>query len=288
MNVWLVQESGEQSLSQQYPNKEDTARPVPQLLHSLLVHTLNFCSFASIDARDSSNLFIAVPGVSDGSIVLWSLPWETLIGTVPPVEGDKTGMVMTLSLLYYQDRLTIVAGHETGWVAVYSQQDDQTWRRIRKCDPLPGQEPKQPILSLDVLSPDPTTIFYSGADNGINAEKLDQSSAHRKTTGHSGQQSLRIRSDHRIFATAGWDGRGRVYSAQNISDIKELAVLKYHSDGCYALDFAEAFAKEADTASSKQVLKRPSPAEQRAQRIKHTHWLALGSKDGRVSLWDVF
>ncbi|TKX21915.1 putative ASTRA-associated protein [Elsinoe australis] len=190
LNVWLVQESGEQSLSQQYPNKEDTARPVPQLLHSLLVHTLNFCSFASIDARDSSNLFIAVPGVSDGSIVLWSLPWETLIGTVPPVEGDKTGMVMTLSLLYYQDRLTIVAGHETGWVAVYSQQDDQTWRRIRKCDPLPGQEPKQPILSLDVLSPDPTTIFYSGADNGINAEKLDQSSAHRKTTGHSGQQSL--------------------------------------------------------------------------------------------------
>ncbi|KAF4552133.1 WD domain-containing protein 7 [Elsinoe fawcettii] len=287
LHVWLVREQDEPTLSQAYPVK-GSDHLKPQLLHSLDVHTLNFCSFASLRTRDSNNLLIAVPGVNDGNIVLWSLPFETLLGTVPPIEGDKTGMIMALSLVYHQDRLTIIAGHESGWLAIYSQQNDQTWRRIRRCDAGGMPDPKQPMLSLDVSLPDPTVVFYSGADQAINAEHLEQGIATRVATGHSGQQSLRVRSDRKIFATAGWDGRGRVYSANDVHNIKELAVLKYHTEGCYALDFATVLPSLPNETTSSTITRRQTPAQQRLQKIQSTHWLALGSKDGRISLWSVF
>jgi WD40 repeat protein len=122
-------------------------------------------------------------------------------------------------------------------------------------------------------------------------------------TKHSGQQSLTVRSDGKIFATAGWDGRMRIYS---IKSLKEVAVLKWHKEGCYAVAFAE-IAKTADARveSSKAVGEEDPMDEQsllpvsaarqvstirqqRENRTKNTHWLAAGSKDGKVSLWDVF
>lgn len=128
-------------------------------------------------------------------------------------------------------------------------------------------------------------------------------------TKHSGQQSLRMRSDGRIFATAGWDSAVRVYSAKTLN---EVAVLKWHRVGCYATAFAEI---ETETATEDA---REAPAEvssqsqgtqeggdgtslttvpklveltvrdKRIRQAKTAHWLAAGSKDGKVSLWDVF
>ena len=150
-------------------------------------------------------------------------------------------------------------------------------------------------------------------------------------TKHAGQQSLRIRSDGRIFATAGWDSKVRVYSTKTL---KELAVLKWHQVGCYATAFAEMLELERqDTASSestsstrgalisngvgnnpsrnesgavvtaaatstppkeeKSVVPIPklvqmSVRDKRLSQAKTAHWLAAGSKDGKVSLWDIF
>ncbi|TQS31841.1 hypothetical protein Golomagni_07867, partial [Golovinomyces magnicellulatus] len=47
-------------------------------------------------------------------------------------------------------------------------------------------------------------------------------------TKHSGQQSLSLRSDGKLFATAGWDSNVRVYSAKTL---KEMAVLQWHKVG---------------------------------------------------------
>ncbi|GME27423.1 wd40 repeat-like protein [Neofusicoccum parvum] len=60
-------------------------------------------------------------------------------------------------------------------------------------------------------------------------------------TKHSGQQSVTVRSDGRILATAGWDGRVRVYSARSV---REVAVLAWHKEGCYAVAFADVGAAE--------------------------------------------
>ena len=119
-------------------------------------------------------------------------------------------------------------------------------------------------------------------------------------TKHSGQQGLQIRSDGMILATAGWDARVRVYSAKTL---KELAVLRWHKTGCYATAFArtEIFSsapeeEESDpetdaTGESKTmavVKQSKTTQKKRDEKAQTTRWLAVGSKDGKVSLWDIY
>ncbi|KAK7421868.1 Astra associated protein 1 Asa1 [Neonectria magnoliae] len=136
-------------------------------------------------------------------------------------------------------------------------------------------------------------------------------------TKHSGQQSLKLRSDGRIFATAGWDSKVRVYSAKTM---KELAVLKWHQVGCYAVAFSDLTApsdlsgtesssnQNASHSKTTQKSEDPDPPDnavthrdtgalargtvsvkdRRIAQAKTTHWVAAGAKDGKVSLWDIY
>lgn len=126
-------------------------------------------------------------------------------------------------------------------------------------------------------------------------------------TKHSGQQSLRVRSDSRVFATAGWDSKVRVYSAKTM---REVAVLKWHSVGCFAVAFADLNVPSTDAPETQQTRTQRSEdssheagsldrtltpkqmritvKERRLNQAKAAHWLAAGSKDGKVSLWDIF
>lgn len=126
-------------------------------------------------------------------------------------------------------------------------------------------------------------------------------------TKHAGQQGLRIRDDGRLFATAGWDARVRVYAAQTM---KEVAVLKWHQTGCFTVAFApvarggegheddkavvppavsSTTANTSTTLASRSTGRRDVSVKER--RLRHAvtaHWLAAGSKDGKISLWDIF
>lgn len=118
-------------------------------------------------------------------------------------------------------------------------------------------------------------------------------------TKHSGQQGLQMRSDGKIFATAGWDARVRVYSAKSM---KELAVLKWHKTGCYATAFAQIdvsttshvkgeFDDETldnEMRETRVVKQGPSVQQKRDEKAQTAHWLAAGSKDGKISLWDIY
>ncbi|KAK7926684.1 hypothetical protein PG985_003682 [Apiospora marii] len=125
-------------------------------------------------------------------------------------------------------------------------------------------------------------------------------------TKHSGQQGLKVRSDGKIFATAGWDSKIRVYSAKTM---QELAVLKWHQVGCYAIAFANldhlsppteedkqnsdgssALDSDKSTATKAVVPKLVDVTvkDRRIKQAKETHWLAAGSKDGKISLWDIY
>ena len=120
-------------------------------------------------------------------------------------------------------------------------------------------------------------------------------------TRHSGQQGLSCRSDGRLLATAGWDAAVRVYSSKTL---KELAVLKWHKEGCYATAFASVGAplrcasdtetkiRETEMNGSVEILRQDPPSLSIQQKRDHTaqstHWVAVGSKDGKVSLWDMF
>lgn len=118
-------------------------------------------------------------------------------------------------------------------------------------------------------------------------------------TKHSGQQGLHYRSDGKIFATAGWDAHVRVYSGKTM---KEVAVLKWHKLGCYATNFAAV--QSADTDVLTKDLDNEGPdgtrelvvsnstvntvQQRRHEKAQTIHWLAVGSKDGKVSLWDIY
>ncbi len=104
--------------------------------------------------------------------------------------------------------------------------------------------------------------------------------------------------------------------------MKEVAVLKWHQTGCYAVAFSQVGGGEgaveagnldkpsasspvAKTASRGEDVEVEPPSDStslvpshrvadlsvKARRIRYAetaHWLAAGSKDGRVSLWDIF
>jgi WD40 repeat protein len=104
------------------------------------------------------------------------------------------------------------------------------------------------------------------------------------STKHAGQQSLSVRSDGRLFATGGWDSRIRVYSAKTL---KEVACLKWHKEGVYAVGFG-VILDEEDGLQQREGNGLSKLQKQREDQIRRKHWLVAGSKDGKVSLWEVF
>ena len=244
----------------------ESLHPAPWLLHSLAVNGLNFCGFASHASDDA--LLVAVPGASDGAIAVYSLPGETMHSHIVAGTHAKVGMLMALSLSRDAAGLVLVAGYEGGQTVAWRYAG--SWTEMHRTAAR-----TQPVLSL-ALNPDSTAFYSSGADAGLARHALD-GELQSVNTKHAGQQGLAVRSDGRIIATAGWDGRGRVYSARTL---EEVAVLAWHKEGCYATAFAHV--REESNASTTTV------AQRRANKARTTHYLALGSKDGKVSLWDIF
>ena len=164
-----------------------------------------------------------------------------------------------------------------------------------------------PVLSL-AISPSQDYYITSSADAIIAKHPLPSARSIWSTgmkplkvlqTKHSGRQGLRIRSDGRVFSTAGWDARIRVHSVKTMN---ELAVLKWHKEGCYATAFAEidpsvdgSTPQEVETSTSSSqadVTQQTSSLsiiqQRRNEKAQSTHWLAAGSKDGKISLWDIY
>ncbi|KAI1266989.1 WD40 repeat-like protein [Xylariaceae sp. FL1019] len=328
--VWKITAKDEETLSIALPLDESTSeRPQPWILHILEINTMNFCSFATCpavpntDYHTSDEILIAVPNtLASENIDIYQLPKQQRLLTIS--FGDKTGklgMAMALSLFWLAGRLHLVTGYENGQAIVYRRGRGDSWDCLYK-----SQAHSQPVLSLDVHS-DKTHFFTSSADSLVvkhpipnlnplvgSAEIMPEDEPLKKiNTKHAGQQGLRIRSDGRIFATAGWDSKIRVYSTKTMS---ELAVLKWHDVGCYALAFAAITDSsklasndiKADSGNDGQVgtpngnnfskketslavltkLGELSVKERRIKVAKEAHWLAAGSKDGKISLWDIY
>ncbi|KAJ5587209.1 uncharacterized protein N7459_002974 [Penicillium hispanicum] len=310
----------------------------PWLVHSLPVNALNFCAFAMTfidairssstgDAQETSNpdkILLAVPNALDsGGIDIFHLPSERRITTIPSDPSIQTGMVMAVNIfLSPPGDVYVVSAFEDGHVMVSMHRGPLTaaemepgnaasssWRWEKLYISRPHT---QPVLSIDV-SPARDYFLSSSADALIIKHPIPSPDSdggmpvvNRKedlplkttNTKHSGQQGLRMRRDGKIYATAGWDSRIRVYSGKTM---KELAVLKWHQEGCYSVAFGEVAPSceslspdgpESETnprqITHSQSLSLAAIRRQRDQKIQQTHWLAAGSKDGKISLWDIY
>lgn len=211
---------------------------------------------------------------------------------------------MALDITADTTQIQVAAGYESGHTMVFVQNDPGAQFQRLYCH----RPHTQPVLSLSI-GPDHDHYFTSSADAILAKHPLPAAKSIWKTelkpfkisqTKHCGQQGLQVRSDGRIIATAGWDARIRVYSAKTL---KELAVLKWHKGGCYATAFASvghevadrdsASSTESENSSDTHTLVKQSAAlsivqQRRDEEARSTHWLAAGSKDGKVSLWDIY
>lgn len=310
LRVWQVRDEDLDQLSSTLPADGCVLAEAkqPWLVHSVDVNALNFCAFAICadpDTRESESekapdfppLLLASPnGLDNGGIDVFQLPAEQRISKLQSDQNSDAGMVMSTRIFYNSamNRLMLVMGYEDGQIAVYARKNQNMmpvwiWERLASSKPH-----TQPVLSLDVIA-DHTFILTSSADASIAKfamppdgvlGQIDPQKMNK--TKHAGQQDLSIRSDGRIFATAGWDKNVRVYSAKSL---KELAVLQWHQEGCYAIAFADLNPITAEVEHSQELVSSNAMdkfKKDRDAKIHSTHWLAAGSKDGKISLWDVY
>ncbi|KAL9127744.1 MAG: hypothetical protein Q9217_003427 [Psora testacea] len=249
----------------------------PWLLYALPVNALNFCPFAMCydgmpqtvssstkalkDPNAPNPILIAVPNAIDnGGIDVFQLPSQKRVAMITSDRFLTTGQGFVFYFCARSSQLTMHR-HADANIAKH---------------PLPSDK----------------SIF-----------KTEYKPIKVSATKHSGQQGLSYRSDGKIFATAGWDSALRIYSGKTL---KEVAVLKWHKEGCYTTAFAavetsrnsgtqndlSANANGQDYGLSMNVATRTSSInsiqEKRDETVRTTHWFAAGSKDGKVSLWDIY
>jgi hypothetical protein len=348
--MWKLRPEDETFLNKTLPvDATESAQPgsktQPWLLHSLPVNALNFCAFSmafvnpdglpafpSQSGRPENTLFAVPNALDSGGVDIFHLPSERRISTIPSEQSPKTGMLMAVNLFISSSGdLYVASAYEDGHVMVFvhrgalksaSFEREYISNNPLKWDKLyAGRPHSQPVLSLDV-APSHGYFISSSADALIvkhpipntgsagyipTAGYKEESPLKIVNTKHSGQQGLRIRSDEKVFATAGWDSRIRVYSGKTM---KELAVLKWHKDGCYSVAFGDTESTSSVVSPSPESAKQePRDADQgaagqttvdgrnyslatvqqqRNQKVQQTHWLAAGSKDGKISLWDIY
>lgn len=211
---------------------------------------------------------------------------------------------MSLSLLRVEDRLILGIGYESGLIAVLQEDAVNCWSTIAI-----SHLHSQPVLSLDCYHskkhPARVVFYSSAADAKIVKQSINTSQdpptslTWTHDTAHAGQQGLQLRSDGKIFATAGWDSKIRIFAAKSL---EEVAVLKWHKEGCYTVSFGQILepsetpqsnlSSQDDQGVERFILEDSASPDARliarADRARATHWLAAGSKDGKITLWSIF
>jgi ASTRA-associated protein 1 len=275
--------------------------------------------------RDPASILVAVPSKNLGQVEIFQLPSEARLHIVPAssVIAARPSMTMALRLIHLQDgALALLSADEGGFAHVQVLSlETSAWTTIYS-----NKAHSQPALGLN-LAQSLDCFFTSAADAVVvrhpfprkASDKLSAEDRKIMRTGHSGQQALEVRDDDKIFGTAGWDSRVRIYSTKTLT---ELAVLKWHKEACYSMAFAKVFQEQhADlqllrtsktentgdegskahvnegddsfVATTEEIVLQSSQSsltikQRREQKARNTHWVAAGSKDGKISLWDIF
>ncbi|KAL4108951.1 hypothetical protein PRIC1_000659 [Phytophthora ramorum] len=195
----------------------------------------SFTKFATLrwpseDAAENANLIVC-PSSIDNKLLVYdsrgdsSSPALTL--TVPEA-ATKRGMCMSLSL--FESRVAQGEDGAGGNVQTYI---------AAACETTITQGANA-LLSFDVTRDGRSAICGSSGEElysaAFDVASYTLSSQSFFSCAHGGFSCVRIRGDQRIVATAGWDHRVRVF---HMRKLKPLAVLKYHSESVFALDFSD-------------------------------------------------
>ncbi|ORY92159.1 WD40-repeat-containing domain protein [Syncephalastrum racemosum] len=237
----------------------DNSTPDKHHLYTLIYDSLTFCRL-SLAFNDRQDAIIAIPAQADHSAIdiynLSKRKWVFRdVGKRPIEEGTKSrGICMAIKL--FEAGRRVVAAYESGEVTTWALDEEKDLFELV----WSVQEQHEPVLDL-ALDPLQTFAISTSAENAIIKYDLVTGQTKKTTIKKPGLSAVTIRQDGKIFATAGYDGRIRVFSAKSL---KPLAILSYHRDSVYSVSFASRLAEGED------------------------HWLMAGSKESRISLWSIY
>ncbi|KAK4515886.1 Carboxylic acid transporter [Mucor velutinosus] len=225
----------------------------PSLETSLVYNALGFCKFSLDEQQDESTL-LCFPSRDDIAMFdIYDLTYQCyVLQNIGQTDSGthRLGSCMAVELFRTSDGLFVLAAYESGATALWEIKQSKStlmWQM---------KEHQEPVLDLSI-DPFRTFVISSSADNQICKYSLATGDVINKITiKKSGAVALRIRPDNKIFALGGYDGRIRLFS---VKSMKPLAVLSYHKDTVYSVDFSQ-----------------------------KDNWMVCASQDHRISLWSIF
>ncbi|KAG8967777.1 ASTRA complex subunit [Tulasnella sp. 419] len=288
--------------------------PLPVIVESLDVNALNFCRFSLLDCGEdkeggNAECLIALPNLVDSALVdIWRMPGcKRLQAAIGKAGGDhlsigssgekRSGIVMALHLMRIDTatgcHMRVLVGYENGMVVFWSRAWDETpsiegmgWEGLWNC------RPHNDAVMCMAVSPKGDLAFTVSADSLVARISLDddngageptlQSRMSTHQTKHPGNGSLAIRSDGRVCAIGGWDGKIRLYSTKSL---KGLGTLIYHKGACNALAFAHSNGNDTERGNYPSLRYNKEEKEEGNNVI--SRWLAAGGMDHRVTLWEL-
>lgn len=287
---------------------DPTAFKSPWQIHSQDVNALNFCA-AAIQGHNlalpntlSSQRIDIYQIIPEFVRLFFGIDPDNPSASIDTFSEDRNrGIVMALILT--KNRL--VAGYESGEVAFYQINMAKEKPQISLMSILKSH--KQPVLSLAKdessefvlsISADSQIVKYD-INTGMLVDQVD--------TKHTGLGHVAVRSDGRIFATAGWDGFIRVFDLQTMGYLSSFKCAQ-KSVKCVAfspLKKEDPTSESTDKSSSQdqateksvssalgEVSQKRSAARGLSQRLMartaDTHWLAVGRVDGVVDLFNIY
>lgn len=311
LRVYLVEEEGvEYSTKLPMVNDIGDNWTAPRLVYEQDVNALNFCAAAiastAVRPDHAKYLLFAVPStMASENIDVYKIDRQAenqltrlAFGMEPPVPPNQplfpdsetsrnAGIVMALLVVELPEATLLVAGYESGLVSVYKLVAEGKPELVyaTKCH-------SQPILSLDLDRENFAWFMSSSADSKLVQHPLLHSSSDpwgvmplaTYNTKHSGLASLDIRSDSKIFATAGWDGMIRIFTTKPKKDsFTCLAVFKGgRQNGVSTVSFSPI---ETDGPKSSSITLAD---KLQLRRTTDAHLLASGGKDGRISIYSLY
>jgi WD40 repeat protein len=203
---------------------------------------------------------------------------DDLLAKQPPQYERKVGMAMAARFFQpgedetsapSMDRLNIAWASEAGVVGVWD---------IRAGKHLFQQTlHKETLLSFDVTWSGRYGVSCSSSSD-ILAWSLDPVSSSIRVLGsitvpHEGQAEVVLREDGRLFATAGWDHRVRLFDSTTLAP---LAILKEHTETvqCVAMP-PRSPAIEGASSNEKQA-------------HASSGYIASGAKDGKIAVYQLY
>jgi WD40 repeat protein len=203
---------------------------------------LGFCPGAILK---HDNL-LALPSDKTSAVDLYNIKTLKKVGSFND-SGSKFGMTMTIKSV--SETSQFVVGYEDGSVGLWDSKQSNIVDKSKFFEEC--------VMCLDYNSVANLGICGSPSDE-LSSWNIMEGLINKTTTlkvTNPGFNDVRIRGDHKILATAGWDHQVRIFGVRKL---KPLAVLSYHKDSVQCLAFS------------------------------HDNLLACGSKDQHISLWKIF